>query len=701
MPRAVLLRAGTLSYLTLALVLLLLSAAAAAAPPSHPFCSPAAYYLHHPQTPVPPSTPPPSPQRTSPLEVARSLSYDAEHHLSAHRDALSALKLFRLAALLGHSGAHVSAASLLLIGAPDLPRDFPSAIRHLRHAAKAGHPDANALLSSLHFSGLLDRHGIRRSVSRTILYAVLAARAGSIPASSAMGFRHLYAVSVPRNCRRAGAYYRRAASAVATNERYWPTALNFVDGKPPLPSSLVESTPIRLSERALGRQHANPADSDIVHYYRHSAERGNTMDRTTLGALHLYGGHGIEPDEMAARQHLRRAADAGNGEALGILGHMDMRARKNKSAEMYFRRSAAQQNSVIGHYALGMMHKHGLLGHSKSYSHAAMHFELALEGNEKHPGTLFELGMIYWFGRGRERSLSKGYKLFERAAKAGHLQSKLYVGIMMLDGTVPGKPRKPGDCPRVVRLLKEVAEQGDWRTALDLAADELHHGDWYGALHRYLQAAHVGIELAQYNAAFLLEKAAEGRIPELAHWPRDKLLSLAHDLYELSARQGHTKSLIRSGDAMYLENNDFVRAAGRYRLASTLQNAEGMVSLGIMHARGLGVARDRHRATQLLLKARQTDTEAEMPAVVALIGLNVAWFLEDLGRSLQNRLNGFFFAMDANKGWRGVGEKSVAMSLGIEDALVIGGLVFALVMVLVLRSKRMARQTRVEVTPGP
>lgn len=651
---------------------------------------------------------PSSPSRHEYLE---DIVDDAEHLLSHAKDSKSAFKKFRLAGMLGHPGALSTAAALLLVGDAHVPRSVPLAIRFLRLAADSGQPDAHALLGYLHASGLADRHGVAKSHSRAILFWTFAAESGNTYASTALGYRHLYGIGVEKSCKLASKYYLHAARSIATDSRNWPSALNFVDGKPPLPSGLVETPPIRLNDKSILGENNDVADQDVVHFYRHSADHGNAAARTTLGALHYYGGHGVEPDEIEARRHLQIAAAAKNGEAHAMLGHLDMRARRNQSAYEHFMYAAGFHNHNA-HYALGMAYRYGLLGRELDSSKAAMHFQLATE-QKKHGGAYFQLGLLYFAGNGLDRDLKKAFQYFELAAKEGNIQSKLNVAKMLLDGSGPAEK---SDCESGVKLLKEVAEDGEWKAVFELASERIDNGDWYGALHRYLEAAHVGIELAQYNAAFLFEKLKLSDVKELEHWDRYRMLSEAYELYEYSAMQGHTDSLIRSADVMYLEAKDYVMAAHTLGKAAQLRNAEGMVSLGLMHAQGLGVKRSRENAITYLQMAKVTDNEAIAPARVAMLGLEFYWMVEDMWNSVVSTLtwssseNSLVSndnpskemsesvtpsdrAEQADSTLRGsvnIGDRGfVSLS---SDVAVVGALLVALIAVLFVRTKRLARQ---------
>ncbi|KAJ1440200.1 hypothetical protein B484DRAFT_158144 [Ochromonadaceae sp. CCMP2298] len=64
-------------------------------------------------------------------------------------------------------------------------------------------------------------------------------------------------------------------------------------------------------------------------------------------------------------------------------------------------------------------------------------------------------------------------------------------------------------CQQAVHVLKNVAERGDWMAALTRAHTHYAEGRRMAALHAFAQLAAVGVESAQYNAAYVLTKMSE------------------------------------------------------------------------------------------------------------------------------------------------------------------------------------------------
>lgn len=582
-----------------------------------------------------------------------------------------------------------------------MPRDVPRAIAHLRYASNKGQTDAHALLGFLYASGMADRWGVPKSLSKSLMYWTFSAAGGNVYASTALGYRYIQGIGVVKSCETAAKYYQRAAHTIATDPRHWPSVETFMQGRPPLPSTLTDSGRMRVKEGMISKERETPLqqDSDLIEYYRHSAQRSDTAAMITLAGLQYFGGYGLQPDQQAAREMLERAARIGNGDAHGMLGHMQLKDGRNDSAMMHFRRSAAYKNNKMGHYALGFIFYHGLLGQQRDYSKAAMHFTLATE--HKHAAASFHLGLMHWTGQGVEKDYKVAYHHFQEGARLGSIQSMLNVGTLLLQ---PSEAVTTPSCDQAVKQFKRVAEAGEWANSFQIAGDAVHQEQWYPALYRYMQAAYAGIEIAQYNAGMLLELLEPGKIEELQHWDRERVLDQADEVYEYSGRQGYEASWIRSGNLRYIEQGDYRAAADKYEHAAHQQSAEAMVNLAFMHARGIGFDTNRERALEYLTDASIAHPDGAAPAQVARIGLRTYWTCLDMWRSVS-----WIFAEEEVQIQKGDSRQAIGSGetttggvnvknrmVEWEELALLGALVAVLLTVLVVRSKRLARQHALE-----
>ena len=123
--------------------------------------------------------------------------------------------------------------------------------------------------------------------------------------------------------------------------------------------------------------------------------------------------------------------------------------------------------------------------------------------------------------------------------------------------------------------MQNAAERGKWGDKLMEARIDYRRGRYDEALMKYLLLTELGYEVAQYNAAFIMD----GEITEpwkraLVYWTR-------------AAAQGYSAARVRLGDYYYYgwgTDVDYETTAGHYRIASEQQNnAQAMFILGHMH----------------------------------------------------------------------------------------------------------------------
>ena len=79
---------------------------------------------------------------------------------------------------------------------------------------------------------------------------------------------------------------------------------------------------------------------------------------------------------------------------------------------------------------------------------------LAIKGD---PDAQFDLGQAYRFGRGVRPDAAESKRLFEAAARAGHLQAQVSLGLLLFD---------TGDRTTAFVWLKRAADRGDARAQL-------------------------------------------------------------------------------------------------------------------------------------------------------------------------------------------------------------------------------------------
>lgn len=573
-------------------------------------------------------------------------------------DAVDARRLLEELGARGHARSFAQLGLLLLAGdTPGIERDFGRGVPLVQMASDAGDPDGQALLALLHASGVAEPEVVK-DTGRAVLLWTVAAEGGSEYAKTALAYRLYTGVDVPEDCDRAAEYYVEVARDVVVAGRR-KLREKKVGGseeneglakiRPPTPRAVQMADRKRLKEvmepRAMGES------NEIIQYYMHAAQRGDTAAQVMIGNLYYHGGANMPQDSVRARALFERAAAGGRIEAHAHLGFMDLNAGRNESALKHLEKAAAA-GEKLGLHGIGFANLHGI-GVPRDETKAADYFLKAAEA--EHPEAMYNLGLMHSDGIGVEKSPVQAFRYYQDAARFGHLQSNYNLGVKRLTGTGPG----PADCNAAIsNNLKGVAEQGAWNGVMSRALRSYEKGDFGNALFRYLQAAHAGIELAQYNAAFMLEHNTvfnsnavvdgAGLIEVVSgllglddnakskndggqtslrrkgggtEWTRELCVEEALDLYQMSSGQGYSWSMVRLGDLAYGEGKDMARATRAYEKAVRMRNAEASFNLGFMHAAGFVSRPDSFLAKRYFDQAKEFDSAAFLPASIAVYAL--------------------------------------------------------------------------------
>ena len=125
-------------------------------------------------------------------------------------------------------------------------------------------------------------------------------------------------------------------------------------------------------------------------------------------------------------------------------------------------------------------------------------------------------------------------KYFNLASQTGHVLA--FYNLAQMHATGTGMIRS---CPTAVELLKTVAERGKWSDQLMAAHTDYREGRIDQALVTYLLLAEMGFEVAQSNAAFILDR---GEATILT--PEEGLVA-ALGLWHQAAAQGYSAAQVR------------------------------------------------------------------------------------------------------------------------------------------------------------
>ena len=395
--------------------------------------------------------------------------------------------------------------------------------------------------------------------------------------------------------------------------------------------------------------------ADLLHYHRHAASQGDGASQLALAHLHFHGGRGVaqhpskaarlfaaaadgaEVDDAAAygwaglcylegwgvdrdaaraEAWLRQGEKRGDSAALDGLGLLLLRRATGKSerdaAAGYFRR-ASEKGFMDALYHLGL-YQLGWDGRSETEVSLLDGFARKLQKQEKRSGR---------------KDAQKALQFFSLAAQNGHVRALHKVGRMYAKAL--GVRRS---CDVAANAYKTVSERGPWVVQLTEAHAVYRRGDVDGARRAYARLAEAGYEVAQANAAWLVDhEALSARRSAVACLGTsiEDCEGRARRLYELAATQGNADAALRLGD-MTLRVGDADKAIAHYQAAHELRHAQATFSLAWCYQRGLGVRRDLHLAKRHFGLAAEADADAAWPVRLALGLLYAEWGFQEAAR---------------------------------------------------------------------
>ncbi|XP_014797392.1 PREDICTED: protein sel-1 homolog 1 isoform X2 [Calidris pugnax] len=506
------------------------------------------------------------------------------------------------AADMNHTKAMEKVSYALLFG-DYLKQNIQSSKELLEKLTEEGSPKGQMALGFLYASGL----GVNSSQAKALVYYTFGALGGNLIAHMILGYRYWAGIGVLQSCESALTHYRLVANHVASD-------ISLTGG------TVVQR--IRLPDEVENPGMASGMlEEDLIQYYQFLAEKGDVQAQVGLGQLHLHGGRGVEQNHQRAFEYFSQAANAGNSHAMAFLGKMysegsDVVPQSNETALQYFKK-AADMGNPVGQSGLGMAYLYGR-GVPVNYELALKYFQKAAEQGWV-DGQL-QLGSMYYNGIGVKRDYKQALKYFNLASQGGHILA--FYNLAQMHATGTGVMRS---CHTAVELFKNVCERGRWSERLMTAYNSYKDGDSNSAVVQYLLLAEQGYEVAQSNAAFILDQKAS-IVGENETYPR----ALLH--WNRAAAQGYTVARIKLGDYHFYgfgTDVDYETAFIHYRLASEQQHsAQAMFNLGYMHEKGLGIKQDIHLAKRFYDMAAEASPDAQVPVFLALCKLGVIYSLQ-------------------------------------------------------------------------
>jgi len=231
----------------------------------------------------------------------------------------------------------------------------------------------------------------------------------------------------------------------------------------------------------------------------------------------------------------------------------------------------AEKGSSQAQVDAGLCYLHGIGGASQDDLRAVYYFQLAND-----PRGWFHLGYCQTLGTGVEQDEKEGFKLMERAAKAGYVPALYNIAVCYANGIGAEKNSKTA-----TKLFKEAADKG------------------YGpAMYSYALCCAEGFGMDKKDettALTMLQKASDSYVPALAR------LGFAYQF------------------GLFGIEKDLEKAVSFYDKAANMNDADALFQLAVCYANGFGVKeRDVNRALSLFCQAADQGSAAAQYALAVL-----------------------------------------------------------------------------------
>ncbi|PKA64873.1 F-box protein [Apostasia shenzhenica] len=484
------------------------------------------------------------------------------------------------------------------------PSAMEAAASQIEASATSGFPHAQSTLAFLHGAGILRR----QSRPKSFLYHNFAAEGGNMQSKMVLAYTFYRQDMFDKAVK---LYAELAEAAVASF---------LISKEPPVIEPVRIHSGTEENKDALRKSRGE--DDEDFQITEYQAQKGNAAAMYRIGVFYYYGLRGVRRDHNKALYWFSKAVEKGEPRAMELLGEIYARGagvERNYSKALEWLTLASKQQHYSAYNGLGYLYVKGYGVDKKNLTKAREYFEKAAE-NKEHGGH-YNLGVLYLKGIGVKKDITTACKYFLTAANAGQPKALYQVAKLFQKGIGLKK-----NLPLATYLYKIVAERGPWSSLSRWALESYLKGDVGKALLLYSRMAELGYEVAQSNAAWILDKYGEHSMcmGESGFCTDTERHLRAHSLWWQASEQGNEHAALLIGDAYYYgrgTEKDFERAAEAYAHAQSQSNAQAMFNLGYMHEHGLGRPLDLHLAKRHYDQALENDPAAKLPVTLALASL--------------------------------------------------------------------------------
>ncbi|KAF9592461.1 hypothetical protein IFM89_014951 [Coptis chinensis] len=469
--------------------------------------------------------------------------------------------------------------------------------------SKEGYAHAQSVLAFLYGTGQLRE----KSGSKAFLHHHFSAQGGNVQSKMALAYtyfrQHMYEKAVEL-------YGELAETAVSS----------FLISKVPVTEQVRINSGREENKEAL-RKLRGEEDEDFQ-FTEYQALKGNAGAMYKIGLFYYFGLRGLRRDHDKALMWFLKAVEKGEPRSMELLGEIFARGagvERNYTKALEWLTLAARQQHFSAYIGMGYLYVKGYGVEKKNYTKAKEYFEKAAENEEA--GGHYNLGVLYLKGIGVKKDAKMARTFFIEAANAG--QPKAFFQLAKMFHTGIGLTK---NLAMATALYKLVAERGPWSSLSRWALESYLKGEVGKAFVLYSRMAELGYEVAQSNAAWILDKYGEHSmcLGETGFCTDTERHQRVHALWWQASEQGNEHAALLIGDAYYYgrgTERDYDRAVEAYVLARFQSNAQAMFNLGYMHEHGKGLPFDLHLAKRYYDQALENDPAARLPVTLALMSL--------------------------------------------------------------------------------
>jgi len=474
----------------------------------------------------------------------------------------------------GDVGAQIALGKLYYQGTQGVPQNYVKAAVYFEQAARTGDAHASGSIGQMYMLGI----GVKQSNETARRFFVRGQEGGDAVSLNGLGHLYMHGMGVERNLERAVRYLQKAAHEKGHADSFYNLGLIY--------AGVVSG----------GEEEAKKPTAEAVHGEE--------------------GGEGSVKLSMERMEKLRKDPQLADLPEEVFL----------KLAEITLQ--AAEFERVAKEAVEMMEGKKAAVSEEKSGKTQQVRApEASVHGMDSSTTTTTTSTSSRSSG-GTRKSLAKALKYFSLAAQSGHMGALFKLGQMYSQGVATERV-----CTTAVHAFKSVAERGPWVANMNKAMMKHTQGDRTASLVLYIHLAEIGYEVAQSNAALLLEEGTCGLLSSSL-----ACQALAIRYYRHASRQGNADASLKVGDAYYYGSAglpvDFSKAAKYYQSAAEARQPQAMFNLGLLHQYGVGLKQDFHLAKRFLDASAEANPEAKWPVALALVGLYVHWWMVGEMKSL-------------------------------------------------------------------